>query len=340
VVDPVGHSRRPSIVDVAAAAGVSKSTVSRAMLDQSGISAATRERIAEAARELGYVKDTRAQALKTTSTQTVALLVRSARLSFYGELMALLQQEIEANGMRFAVTTQSAAQSAENALDQVMGLRPNALIVASGRVPDVEIERHARTIPVVLVGPQNAPHSVGTVSDDSTGAEILASLVVVQGHREVAVLAHSTARSSTIARRSERMIQALTQQGATVRVVRLSDDDTPLDGDLAEAVRHVTAIMCPSDPTMVATWERLREWQIDVPGDISLTGYDGVGQLASPVLGLTTWRQPLERLARAASAQVIGRLYTAHAPARHESFTGRLIRGRTLTGAPAAALDS
>lgn len=307
------------------------------MLGQSGITSETREHIVAVAHELGYVKDSRAQSLKTTSTHTVAMLVRSARLSFYGELMSLLQEQIELSGFRVVVATQSAGQSTTLALEQVLGLRPDALVIASGRIPEFEIERHARSLPIVLAGPRSRSRNFGSVSDDGSGAEELAQLVAKTGHRTVGLLIPLAGLSSTIGSRSDRMRAALLQHGVTIRSIRLREDDTPDPDDLAAALDTITAIMCPTDPSMVATWEQLQDWSIDVPGRISLTGYDGVGQLASPVLGLTTWRQPLELIARATAAQVLGRLHHREATPRQEAFTGRMIRGRTLSKPPESA---
>ncbi|WP_419847782.1 substrate-binding domain-containing protein [Candidatus Poriferisocius sp.] len=66
-----------------------------------------------------------------------------------------------------------------------------------------------------------------------------------------------------------------------------------------------------------------------MPEDISLTGYDGIGALSSPALGLTTWSQPVEEIGRTAARRAIAMVETSLEPT-HVRLAGRLVRGRTL----------
>lgn len=85
-------------------------------------------------------------------------------------------------------------------------------------------------------------------------------------------------------------------------------------------------MVCPNDPVLMDVWETLHAWGLNIPEDVSLTGYDGVGQLASPVLGITTWRQPLSEMAAAAVGHLAALPDT---PVTHRHFRGEYIRGRT-----------
>ncbi|MGF7121195.1 LacI family DNA-binding transcriptional regulator [Rhodococcus sp. TAF43] len=321
---------RITIADVAAAAGVSKSAASRALLAQPGVSDDARQHVEAVAARLGYIKDVRAQALKAKNTKIIGVFVRSVRLSFYGEMIAHLQEHLEEAGFSLAVGTASAGTTPGDVLAGLLGLRPEALVIASGRMPEAQIVPVAQRLPTVLMGRASTSPSIGSVCDDGRGAEVLAGLIAHAGHRAVGVLHVAAEHSTTLHQRSTRMQRALTEAGIdTVAIPRAAAGDHPEPDILARCLDDVSVIMCPNDPTLLSTWEQLTALGVRVPDDIALTGYDGIGQLASPVLGLTTWRQPIEQITAATARQVLRRL-TGDSPPERIELPGDLIRGRTL----------
>ncbi|AAT89228.1 hypothetical protein ATY41_08160 [Leifsonia xyli subsp. xyli] len=327
--------KRVSILDVAARAGVSKSAASRALLRQYGVSEELRRRVEAAAAEIGYIKDIRAHGLESSESRTIALFARTAKLAFYGELITVIQETLEAHGYELAVATATPrGGSTAGALDAVMGLRPRGLIVASGRVQDEDIQAAAATVPTMLAGPALRIPGVGSVSDDGSGARWLAQLLAENGHRRVGVVTVSRARSTTRGTRTLRMRKELAALGIEPVPIPLSHDtDAPAADALEAALAGVTAIMCPNDPTLLTTWEMLSDRGVDVPGDISLTSYDGTGQIASQVLGLTTWRQPLVTIGRTVADELIQRDHDPDLPLKHHRLAGKLVRGRTVAAA-------
>lgn len=322
------HSARVSLLDVAAAAGVSKSTASRALLGQSSVSASARDHVLATAARLGYFKDSRAHALKSGRSRTVAIFVRAVNLSFYGALIDVIQDALEEQGFQLAITT--TGSGATRPVDTVMGLRPEGVIVASGRVSLSEFESQSY-VPVVVVGPRSDSSALSSISDDGAGVDALAALVVECGHKNVGVLTVDAARSATLGARTLEMVAAIRSRGLEPVVVPVTGpEDRPNSELLRSATKSVTAILCPNDPIMIHVWEELYRWGIRVPDDISLTGYDGLGTLASPVLGLTTWTQPIVEMGRAAALEVVKRIADRDAPAIHLDFRGELVRGRTL----------
>jgi LacI family transcriptional regulator, asc operon repressor len=318
-----------SIVDVAAAAGVSKSAASRALLGQSGVTDGVRAHVAEVAVSLGYVKDYRAYALKSADVRTIAIYVRSVQLSFYGELIAEIQKMLELKEYRLAIMT--GGRDARNVWDSVMSFRPSGVIIASGRVDLGRLEASA-TVPVVLAGPRTESTKLSSVSDDGRGIVALVELALESGHHHIGVLDVPRHRSTTLGDRSALMRRELIARGIEPVMIPAADwGDEPDPEALRAVVNRVTTIMCPNDPSLVRTWELLDSWGISVPGDVSLTGYDGLGHLASPVLGLTTWRQPVSEIGRVAVEEVITRISDQSAQVRHIELRGSLLRGRSLT---------
>lgn len=322
-----------SILDVAAAAGVSKSTASRALLGGNDVSKTTRAHVQKIADEIGYVKDFHAHALKSGVSHTVAIYVRSVQLGYYGELIAAVQSRLETAGYRLAVT--SASPTDDRPLDTLLSLRPAAAIVASGRVPLTRFESY-RKIPIMLAGSAASAGPLSSVSDDGVGCEALAAEVAARGHRRVAVVDVPVSRSRTLGPRSQRMRDALHALDVTVTTIATTETgDIPVDDDLRRAADEVTAIMCPNDPILIHVWNRLTEWGLHVPGNMSLTGYDGAGLLAAPAIGLTTWEQPLAQVGEHAATELLRRLRNPDSIPQHIALTGRLITGRTL-GVPGA----
>ncbi|WP_089877492.1 MULTISPECIES: LacI family DNA-binding transcriptional regulator [unclassified Leifsonia] len=325
-------ARRPSLIDVATAAGVSRSAASRALLGQVGVTTAVRDAVAKAAADLGYVKDIRAHALKATSTSTIGIVVRTVRLDFYAELIAAMQDRLEALGYSTALTAASDGDHhATGAFGRILGLRPDAIIVASGRIPSRSIEAVGAQVPVTAIGPTSTSKLVGSVADDGSGTDALAQLITDAGHRKIGVVMYSRARSTTLSRRSRLLWEALERRGLEPFPVKASSRADGVDPEgLRESLNRITALMCPNDPTLIAAWNLLDSWGVQVPDDLALTGYDGLGQVATPVFGLTTWRQDVAAMAEAATRQTLDRIAAPNTKPQHVLVQGSLLRGRTV----------
>ncbi len=327
----MARNKRISILDVAATAGTSKSTASRALLGQPGVSEEVRQRVEQAALDLGYVKDYGATSLRNDSFRTIGLFVRAINTEFYGLLAASISQEAERSGFRVALATSASTGSGSaGAIEYLRSLRSEAIIVASGRIHPDRLAKVAQHVAVVVAGCVSSPPGLTTVSDDGAGVGELVRAVAAQGHEAIGVVVVRDEDSTTQGHRSSLLVASLREAGR--RVVPIAFDPTnerPVPGVLRSALDEVTAIMCANDPVMIRTWELLTSWGLDVPGDVSLTGYDGIGALASPALGLTTWSQPIREIGRTAAREAIAAI---DEPGRrhHLRLRGELVPGRTL----------
>ena len=325
------RTKRVSIIDVAATAGTSKSTASRALLGQPGVSPAVRRRVERAAVELGYVKDYGATTLRSAPFRTIGLYVRTTSIEFYGLLAASSSHEAEQSGFRVALATSTTAgASATEAIDYLRSLRSEAIIVASGRVPTERLSDVARHLPVVVAGCVTRPPRLTTVSDDGYGIHELVRTVVGVGHRDVGVVVVRSEDSMTQGHRSSALIESLEKSGCRVVCIPFeSSREGPAPATLRHALETVTAVMCANDVAMLRTWELLRSWGLEVPRDVTLTGYDGIGALASPVLGLTTWSQPVAEMGRMATREAISRIDNPK-HIQHLRLRGTHVPGKTL----------
>jgi len=270
-------------------------------------------------------------ALRSEGFRTIGLYVRAIGTEFYGLLAAAISDEAEKAGYHVALATSSAQSgSASDAVDYLRSLRSEAIIVASGRIDIDRMVGVARHIPLVVAGCVSSPPGLTTVSDDGTGVDSLVDEVVAAGHRNVGVVDVSERDSMTQGYRSAKLLTSLAAVGCVVTRVPFDPDfEAPEGRVLREALADITVLMCASDPVMINAWEMLTSWGLDVPNDISLTGYDGIGALSSPVLGLTTWSQPLDEVGRTAARRAIQMTTSPLEPA-HVRLRGQLVRGRTL----------
>ncbi|UIX33492.1 LacI family DNA-binding transcriptional regulator [Streptomyces sp. GQFP] len=331
--------RSPTIIDVARRAGVSKSVVSRVVSGRGSVGEETRLRVLDAARELGYVVNAVARAMVAHRTYTVGVFVRDAATPFYGHLLTAMQERAAFHGYRVVTATGSGRFDVEDehrALETLAMLRVEALIVCSGLLPSERILPFAARLPTVVAGrPETHPSITSVYCDEEEGGAALADHLVGLGHRDVAVITVPTSSSVTMGPRTAAMARRLRERG--VRVLEIAGPHRETAGAwVTEVLRHpaVTAVMAPSDRHAAALLEQLQLRGVAVPGQLSVTGYDGIGDLASPLIGLTCWRQPIDLVGGRAVDTVVQLLDGEQPPAHHQALPGSLVTGRT-TAAPA-----
>ena len=331
--------RNPTIIDVARLAGVSKSVVSRVVSGRGSVGDDTRQRVLDAARELGYVVNAVARAMVAHRTYTVGAFVRDAATPFYGYLLTAMQERAASHGYRVVTATGSgrfAVADEFRALETLVMLRVEALIVCSGILPAEQILPFAARLPTVVAGRPETHESITSVfCDEREGGAALADHLVDLGHRSVAVITVPKANSVTMGPRTAAMARRLRERGA--RVLEIPGPHRESAGSWAtEILRHreITAVMAPSDRHAVALLEQLALRNVAVPAELSVTGYDGIGDLTSPLIGLTHWRQPIEAIGERAVDTVVRLLDGEQPPEHHQAMSGSLVVGRT-TAAPA-----
>ncbi|MFE2179805.1 LacI family DNA-binding transcriptional regulator [Streptomyces sp. NPDC059455] len=333
-------NKAPTIIDIAREARVSKSAVSRALLGQGRISEEARSRILDVAQRLGYVKNAMAQGLVAQRTHTLGVLVRDAVRPFYGQLHAALQGRAIEGGYRVVTATgvrDFALAEERRALQTLLSLRVEGLVVCSGLLPARDIAPFVERVPTVVAGrPEPHPAISSVYCDEEDGAEQLVDHLVSLGHRRVAVLLVPEALSITQYARTAAMVSGLRERGVDTVVTELVDGpEAPADTVPALLEdREITAIMCPQDDVMVSVLERLRRAGVRVPDDMSVTGFDGIGPLTTPLLGLTTLRQPLDEVGRRAIDLLLELREDRSMPTRHIPLRGALVAGTTTAPPP------
>ncbi|GAA3312026.1 LacI family DNA-binding transcriptional regulator [Arthrobacter ramosus] len=327
--------RSPTIIDVAREAGVSKSAVSRALLGQGDVSPETLERVLAAADLLGYVPNAMARGLVSQRTMTLGVVLRDSTTQFYGYLQAAMQRRAAKFGYEVVSVTgvdDLTVEDAQKALRSLIALRVDGLIVSSAQLPGEDLVRYAQRVPIVVAG--RAEYAEGIVSvhcDEEDGGGQIAEHVVKLGHRNVAVLLMSSDESPNGYTRGQAMIRTLEASGVTVHVMELDAYRAPVGLAVMKTLADpaITALMCPSDITMVNVLEELRVQGIPIPGRLSVTGYDAFGTLAAPFFGFTSFRLPVEEIGTTAIDRVIELIEAGVTSEKRTAIPGVLVPGRT-----------
>lgn len=326
---------RVTISDVAAEAGVSRATATRALKGEGRFAEETRERILAISARLGYVPNTMAAELAAGRTGTVGLLLRDASNPAYGLLFSRLQEEAHGRRMDLVTTTIGADTAGEKqvgALQRLLGMRVAGLIVATGGVTSEQLAPFADEVPIIRAGRPETGDRIHAVSyDERRHGELLADHVIQLGHRRVAVTDTDSSASFPEHVRATAMLQRLRAAGADVVAVPVGP---AADDGVADIIRMVgdsgiTAVLASSDYRQLALLRAARAAGIDVPGHLSVTGCDGILP-GGDLLGLTSVRIPVEPVARAA-VESMARLLTGELTSTvvRETFVGSLVVGNT-----------
>lgn len=325
--------KAPTILDIAVEAGVSKSAVSRALLGQGEVSAAKRARIERAAHKLGYVANAMARGLVRARTNTIGVVLRDVTRPFYAELQAGMQLQAESCGYQVVTVTNAGeleVADAMRALRSLISLQVDGLLIASARLPSQEIVPFIERVPIVVAGRrETSPGITSVFCDDADGGRQLAEHLLRLGHQEIAVVLVDRSYSLSQNVRGVAMIECIRNSGRTPIVW-----DAAVDADVGDVVAAqlaesgVTAVMCPTDGSVIDVLEVLRLRGQSAPRDVAVTGYDGFGPWAAPYLGLTTFRQPVRDIGRTSVDLLVDRI-EGTGQDRLVALRGTLIPGRT-----------
>ncbi|MEV1295564.1 LacI family DNA-binding transcriptional regulator [Pseudonocardia sp. NPDC049635] len=319
-------SRRAGVRRVAELAGVSPATVSRALREGTPVSADTRERVRRAAVSVGYPLPAR--------TLTVAVLARLPTRWFFAEAVAGVEAVLSAGGHLTQLHNVGDPASRRHFFDTlpVRG-RVDGLILVASALDDAERSAlDELDLPVTVVG-GDMPGRPRVGVDDRAGARAAVRHLAGLGHREIALVSfdpYEACGRTTARDRRAGWADALAESGAAPGpVVEVGADVTAGDtaaGRLLSLPRLPTAVFAMSDEAAIGVARTLRRAGVEVPGRVSVVGFDDHEMAA--VADLTTVAQPVRRqgelAARALLATVAG-----DTPADVELPTRLVVRGTT-----------
>ncbi|GGK62712.1 LacI family DNA-binding transcriptional regulator [Streptomyces flaveus] len=334
----VPAGKRPTLADVAARAGVSTALVSIVMRDAKGASAATRERVLQAAREIGYRPDARARLLRSQRSRLLGVQF-GLQHPFHTDLVEGLYAAAEPAGYQIALSAVAAGRGEQRAVESLLADRCEALILLGPQAPAARLAELAGQLPVVSVARRLRPSVPGLEvvrTADDEGARQAVDHLVALGHRDIVHIDGGRAPGAADRRRGYRT--AMNRHGLAEHIRILPAGLTEEDGaDAARALSadrpHPTAVMAFNDRCATGVLDVFLRAGIAVPDDISVVGFDDSHLARLAHIDLTTVGQDIPRLAHLAVSRAVARLEGDKSPAGEDVITPRLVV-RSTTAPP------
>lgn len=317
-----------TIKDIARAAGVSHTTVSRALHDSPAISAETTARIQKLAHQMGYVPSAVAQSLISRRTRTIGMVVTTIADPFIVEIVEGAESVAQAAGYSlFLASSHNNPDREVTVVETFHRRRVDAIIVTSSRVGSLyssQLDQIA--IPIVLINNQEEGEYLYSVSvNDVHGARLVVEHLYNLGHRRIGYIGTNN-RPKSNRRRLTGYQTALVQLGLTPDPALVLAPDVAADVDRAKVALDTllaagaTAVFCYNDLTAVGLLMACRQRKIKIPYDLSVVGFDDI-EIASYVTPpLTTVRQPRSQLGSFAMSMALNLL------------NGKQVQDQTLEG--------
>jgi LacI family repressor for deo operon, udp, cdd, tsx, nupC, and nupG len=298
-----------TIEDVAAIAGVSIATVSRAVNEPAKVADATRRRVNEAIAKTGYTTNAMARSLRIRRSKMILILAPDVGDPNFSNILVGLETEASKRGYGVLIgNTQNDPARETNYLRFISSNQADGLILLTGHLPFGYSQEgpEARLPPMVAV---NEPVPGGQVPfvgvDNFEGARIAAEHLISQGHRRVAFIGHSASREvNELRERGYRA--ALGQAGMPIDPMLILDGDgTTESGRQATEqmfVRDVlpSAFLCVNDATALGVIIALNARGYDLPRQFSVMGFDDISFASFVTPSLTTMKQPRSKIGEAA----------------------------------------
>lgn len=320
-----------TIKDIARIAGVSHTTVSRALKNNPAISPETRRRIQQLAQEMGYIPSAVAQSLHAQRTLTVGMVITTIADPFIVEVVAGVEQAAQAAGYSvFLTTSHNNPEQEVSVVETLQRRRVDAIIVTSSRVGSLYSSRLDRVeVPIVLINNQEEGEYLYSVAvDDIQGAQLAGEHLIELGHKQIGYIGAAN-RPRSNRRRLTGYQLALEQVGLTADpdLIFLSPESDDFErGRLSLSYflqREVTGVFCYNDMIAIGLLTACREAGLTVPDHLSVVGFDDIESAGYVTPPLTTVRQPRFQLGRLAMEMTLQLL--ADQEAHDQSLACQLV---------------
>ncbi len=328
--------RRPRLQDVAAEAGVSTASASLVLRGAPGPGSATRERVLDAAARLGYRPDRAASLLARRRSRLIGV-VMDVRSTFHAQLVEDVHEAADEHGYDLVLSTVTRTRDEERAVETLLDSRCEALVLLGPELPAERLAALDRQLPVVAVGRPvpSAGVDVVRVADDEGVAQAVEHLADL-GHRRIAYV--DGGRGVIAAGRRGGYERAMRRLGLAGELRVLPGNAGEESG--ARAARTLlaagdlpSAVVTYNDHSAVGLLDVLLRSGVDVPGAVSVVGFDDSPLARLAHIDLTTVSQESAELTRLAVQAVVERLDGGRSERREVVVPPRLVV-RGTTGPP------
>lgn len=304
----------PTLDDVARAAGVSTATVSRCLNRSEKVSEETRKKVLKAVDALGYTPNFGARAMAAKRTFTIGAIIPTMENAIFARGIQAFQEELHEKGYTLLVS--STAYRPEREEEQIRSLvargADGLLLIGYERRQATYDYLRKRGIPALITWSYEADHPWPSIGfDNRHSMRVLTDHILSLGHRHVAMISGIVEGNDRAKGRVTGVLEGLRSSGIDkdqVQIVEVPYEIEHGASALETLMAHFprpTVVICANDVLAVGAIQRAREMGLNVPGDVSITGFDDI-ELASIVTPrLTTVQVPHRDMGHLAADELI-----------------------------------
>jgi DNA-binding LacI/PurR family transcriptional regulator len=332
----LAKNKKVTSYDVAREAGVSQSAVSRVFRPGLSVSQKTRDKVMTAANRMGYRPNAIARMLITKQSGMVAVIVSSSANVNYPEVLSQVSKQLAAQNKRVLLFTLDDPDGVDELFEQIWTFQVDGVIALAAHFEShrlAQFEEH--DIPVVLYN-RNVPDAMSNTVCCNHELGIKQLITELEKNNPKKYLVLSGPKDSDVANERREIAISLLKQFAVEDVSILYGDYSYQSGRdcLAKWLLKnpaPDAIICSNDTMAIGVIDEAREnHNIHIPNDISVVGFDGITSSAWLSYQITTIKQPVEQLVKAAIAMLLERIETPDLQPEARVLTGVLIKGNSV----------
>lgn len=298
-----------SIQEVARQAGVSVATVSRAFNLPDKVSIETRERVESVARRLGYRPNASARTLRTQRSRVLGVVLPTLLNPVFAECLDGIAHAAAERGYAILpVTTDYQLGQEERAVDLLLSENVDGMIlVVSNPATSIALKRLCSAgTPYVLAYNRHPEHPCVSVDSELAVVQLVTRLAAL-GHREIAMICGQLSASDRAQQRYRGFLQGMQAAGLDARLLEVPfiDDAAAALADLIHDARRPTALLCSNDLLAIRAIRAVRQAGLQVPEDVSVTGFDGIALGLDLTPMLSTVVQPNARIGATSAAMIV-----------------------------------
>ncbi|MDP4536194.1 LacI family DNA-binding transcriptional regulator [Alkalimonas collagenimarina] len=306
-----------TIYEVSKLAGVSLATVSRVMNNNTPVREATRLKVLAAMEELGYRPNSIAQSLASNRSNSIGILVSELYGPFYGAMISSIEAEFRAAGKHVIIAAGHSEESTEqDGIEFLINRSCDALILHVEAVSDDYLIKLSQSdTPIVLINRQIPAIQSQCISlNNKLGGYLASRLLLEKGHRQLAYISGPLWKTDAKERYRGHQL-ALQEYGLQ------PDERLFFEGDFHESGGsdgvaqflqqglHFTGLICGNDEMASGAMTEARECGLDIPGDLSIVGYDNVMLSHYTYPKLSTIDYPIAAMGQMAARWVLKHIY-------------------------------
>lgn len=306
-----------TLKEIAKKLGLSTITVSRAISDRGSVKSATKKKIIDTARHMGYVKNVTARNLALNrSSNSIGLIISNISNPFYAKMTQIMQIEALKRGYSLTLfNTMEDDQIEKKALQTLQEERcAGALISAVGKSEEHILESVGRSFPVIMVNRRPKSKLLDyIVCDTRKGAQLATAHLLMLGHKKIA---HITGPEYTtsVEEKLKGYKRALALHGIAFNKDYVIHKSLTLEGgyegvkELRAKFPEVTAVFVYCDWIAIGVMKALQEMNLRIPEDMSVIGFDNIDIASSIRSPLTTVDLPVSILAQEAIKELVQKI--------------------------------